>query len=201
MIRHRRRRRRAALRVAVCLAAACLPGRFARAAELPPTAEFETPYAVRVLPGGRVVEIAGSFSWAVPQAFMAVLVQAPGAQTVRLDSPGGHVKAALEVASMIRARGLDTDVRRLCASACTLAYLGGRHRYLAPEARLGFHQGSVPGQPAAGFDAVLRQAYQAAGVPDGFIAHVLRTPPQSVWFPNAEELRSAGFAAGPVPLR
>jgi hypothetical protein len=36
-------------------------------------------------------------------------------------------------------------------------------------------------------------------VPEPFIAHVLRTPPQSLWVPSAEELRRAGVVTGPAP--
>ena len=59
-----------------------------RSAVASPTAEFEAPYAIRVMPGGAVVEVSGSFSWAVPQNLMATLASAPGVRTVRLDSPG-----------------------------------------------------------------------------------------------------------------
>ena len=164
-----------------------------------PTAEFETPYVVRILPGGTVVEISGSFSWALPQNFVAMLAQAPQVRTIRLESLGGHLKPAMEVGEVIRARGLDTYVGRICASACTLAYLGGAHRFLAPGARLGFHQASAPGVAPAQLDPVLRLAYTRAGLPPAFVAHVLRTPPQSVWFPSQDELRTAGFMTGAPP--
>ena len=37
-----------------------------------PTAEFDIPYQLRVLPDGAVLEVSGSFSWALPQNFQAV---------------------------------------------------------------------------------------------------------------------------------
>ncbi len=164
-----------------------------------PTAEFSAPYAIRVLQGGVVVALSGSFSRAVPQTFIAVLAQAPGVRTIRLDSPGGLVQPAMEVASIIKARGLDTYVERFCASACTLAYLGGRHRFLGPAARLGFHQAQAPNTPPERADPVLRQAYTASGVPPAFIDHVLHTPPQTLWFPTPKELTDAGIVTGPPP--
>jgi hypothetical protein len=164
-----------------------------------PTAEFEARYAIRIMPGGEVVEVSGSFSWAVPQNLTATLASAPRVRTVRLDSPGGYLRPALQVAEIIRVRGLDTYVPRMCASACTVVFLAGKDRFLGPDARLGFHQAHAPGVPPAYFNALLRATYQKAGVPDGFIDHVLRTPPQSIWFPDQPVLRALRLTTGPAP--
>ena len=165
----------------------------------PPEAEFGAPYAIRILPGGTEVEISGSFARAVPQSFAAVLAGAPQVRAVRLESPGGYVQPALAVAKIIQARGLDTYVGRFCASACTLAFLGGQHRYLAPDARLGFHQATAPEVTQARVDTIMRQAYGAAGVPSSFIDHVLSTPSQALWFPTRDELQGAGITSGAPP--
>ena len=164
-----------------------------------PTAEFEAPYAIRIMPGGEVIEVSGSFSWAVPQNLMAALAGAPRVRTVRLDSPGGHIQPALQVGEIIQARGLDTYVPRMCASACTVVFLSGKARFLAPDARLGFHQAHAPGIAPERFDDLLRTTYQKFGVPAGFIDHVLRTPPSSIWFPDQQVLRTLHLATGPAP--
>jgi hypothetical protein len=172
----------------------------ARPAAAEPWAEFEAPYAIRISRGGEAVELFGSFSWAVPQNLSAALARAPNAKVVRLDSPGGHVEAGVQIAAMIRARGLDTDVPRLCASACTIAFLAGKDRTVAPDARLGFHQARAPGVPPSYFDPQLRDIYAKAGVPAPFIDHVLRTPPDQIWFPAQAELVAAGMVhVGPPP--
>jgi hypothetical protein len=164
-----------------------------------PAAEFGAPYAIRVLQDGSVVEISGSFSWALPQNFMAILAQSPRVRTIRLESPGGFVQPAIAVANIIVARGLDTYVGRFCASACTLAFLGGQHRFIAPNARLGFHQAYAPNVPAERINPMMRQAYSVSGVPASFIDHVLRTPPRALWFPSQTELRDASIITGPPP--
>jgi hypothetical protein len=135
----------------------------------------------------------------MPQNFIATLARAPNVRTVRFDSPGGHVQPAMQIAAMIRSRGLDTYVPRSCASACTLAFLAGKSRFLAPTARLGFHQAHAPGVPPEHFDPMMRAAYEKAGVPDGFIDHVLRTPPTAIWFPTQSELHAAGLTTGTPP--
>lgn len=164
-----------------------------------PDAEFAAAPAVRVLPGETVAELSGSFSEAVAPALEQVLLRTPSVQTIRFESPGGDVAAALAVAQILRSRGLDSYVGRECNSACTLAFLGGQHRYLADGARLGFHQASSPGIAPSRLDALMREAYAQQGVPNSFIDHVLRTPPDAAWFPSARDLQNAGFRSGPAP--
>ena len=164
------------------------------------TYEFEGSYAVRVLRQGLAVEIIGTFSWALPQQVNVALAEAPDARVVLFDSPGGHIKAALEVADMIRAHNLDTYVGRMCASACTIAFLAGHHRFAAETARLGFHQAHGPGLSPADSDMLLRLAYQRFPLPPAFLAHVLRTPPQDLWVPDLPELRKAGVVTDIAPI-
>jgi hypothetical protein len=159
-----------------------------------PTAEFDIPYQLRILSDGSVLEISGSFSWALPQNFQAALAAAPQVRVVRLESPGGHLKPALEVAAMIRERGFDTYVGRLCASACTIAFLSGRQRWLGPKAQLGFHQAIAPGVSQERASMYLRDAYERLGVPAAFIAHVLHTPPSGLWIPTHDVLLAAKLA-------
>jgi hypothetical protein len=163
------------------------------------TFEFEGPYAVRVLHQGSEIEISGTFSWALPQQVGVALAEAPRARLVRLESPGGHIKAALEVADMLRARNLDTYVGRICASACTIVFLAGHQRFATEAARLGFHQAHGPGLTPADSNLLLRLAYQNYALPPAFIAHVLRTPPQDLWVPDLAELRRAGVVTDIAP--
>lgn len=171
----------------------------AGSAQAQTASEFGAPYAIRLLPGGGMVELSGSFSWAVPQSLSVLLLRTPNVRTVRLFSPGGNVRAAVEVAKIVRAHGLDTYVERSCASACTIAFLGGKNRFLAPGAWLGFHQASSKGVDPDRFNPFMRAAYAGEGVPQAFIDHVLRTPPQSIWFPVREELLAAGLVTGLPP--
>jgi Clp protease len=163
------------------------------------TFEFEGPYAVQVLHQGSEIEISGTFSWALPQQVSVALAEAPQARLVRFESPGGHIKAAIEVAEMIRARNLDTYVGRTCASACTIAFLAGHQRFATETARLGFHQAHGPGLTPADSNLLLRLVYQNYSLPPAFIAHVLRTPPQDLWVPDLAELRRAGVVTDIAP--
>lgn len=64
-----------------------------------------------------------------------------GRAIVVLHSPGGNLFAGLEIGRTLRLKGFSTWIPdgHECASACALAWLAGRVRYLSPNARLGFH--------------------------------------------------------------
>ena len=71
----------------------------------------------------------------------------PDNSTIYLDSPGGNVVAAIELGRIFRQHGLNTYVaakqaNRIaqCLSACTLAFIGGKFRYLSDGALYGVHR-------------------------------------------------------------
>ena len=155
------------------------------------TFEFEGPYAITEVAQGLALEITGTFSWALPQQVGIALAQKPNVRAVYLDSPGGHIKAALEVADLIRAHNLDTYVSHLCASACTIAFLAGHQRFVNTTGRLGFHQAYEPSLSSEQSNNLLLRAYQKYPLPSAFVAHILRTPPEDLWIPDLAELRKA----------
>jgi hypothetical protein len=157
------------------------------------TFEFEGPYAIREVAQGLALEIAGAFSWALPQQVGIALAQKPNIHAIYLDSPGGHIKAALEVAELIRAHNLDTYVSHLCASACTMAFLAGHRRFVSKTGRLGFHQAYEPSLSSEQSNLLLLRAYQKYQLPTAFVAHILRTPPEDLWIPDLAELRKASI--------
>lgn len=84
--------------------------------------------------------------------------------TIMFDSPGGDVAGGVALGQFIRIRGFDTMLEKdveeerrtggfnggyemrkvasntMCASACSLAFFGGRARVLTPGSKLGVHQ-------------------------------------------------------------
>ena len=100
--------------------------------------------------------------------------------TIMFDSPGGDMAGGVSLGQFIRSRGYDTALERdieeevtidpsskaspvrriatntMCASACSLAFFGGRARSMTTDARLGVHQfysgtGSDLGESATQF--------------------------------------------------
>lgn len=62
------------------------------------------------------------------------------AATVIINSNGGSVAEALDMGQFIRQMGFDTEVDSECYSACTIAFLGGVHRYVDRNAMFGVHR-------------------------------------------------------------
>ncbi len=63
-------------------------------------------------------------------------------RALSLHSPGGAVAEAIDMARLIRKRGLDTRIERngYCASSCPLVFAGGKERQAARSAWIGVHQ-------------------------------------------------------------
>jgi hypothetical protein len=120
------------------------------------------------------------------------LDQNPGIRTVVLAGPGGRISVGSELYEMFRDRKLATRVDDECASACTVAFLGGVDRSISPGGRLGFHRGSFPGLSDSDMYESNRDfrrflLYQAKLTPQ-FVDRVFATPPDDIWEPTPQEL-------------
>ena len=82
----------------------------------------------------------GSFRSGISAALKTMLFKNPTVETVVLSSPGGSMIDGIAVEKIIRQHGVNTHVELMCASACSEAFQGGKHRTVAPTGRLGFHQ-------------------------------------------------------------
>ncbi|MDI1284978.1 MAG: hypothetical protein PSV46_11345 [Reyranella sp.] len=151
--------------------------------------------AVSVSPDGTTLHIDGTYGMGSDQAVRHALEQNLKIREVVLAGPGGRIGASFEISRLIRSRRLATRVETACASACTIAFLGGVDRSIAPGARLGFHRASFPGMSADDmFEAnrdMKRYLTMSAGIAPDFAQRVLDTPGDSIWVPTLEELLAA----------
>ncbi|MDP2330695.1 MAG: hypothetical protein Q8M19_08375 [Reyranella sp.] len=150
--------------------------------------------AISISPDGTMLHIDGTYGMGSDQAVRRALEQNPKIREVVLAGPGGRMGAGFEISRMIRSRRLATRVDTGCASACTIAFLGGVDRSLAPGARLGFHQASFPGMSADDMyeaNRDMKRFLTMSGVAPGFAQRVLDTPGDSIWVPTPEELLAA----------
>jgi hypothetical protein len=150
--------------------------------------------SVSVSPDGTTLHVDGAYGMGSDQAVRRALDQNPKIREVVLSGPGGRIGAGVEIARLIRNRKLATRVDTECASACTIAFLGGLERSLAPRAKLGFHRASFPGMSSDDmFEANrdMKRFLLSAGVAPGFAQRVLDTPGDSIWVPTPEELLAA----------
>jgi hypothetical protein len=114
-----------------------------------------------------LVYLDGSIDPAVPERLSRALDGRDGKIAVWLNSPGGNLFAGMQLGRVIRRHRASThiiDSRTLlpgeCYSACSLAFLGGVHRFIDNGARYGVHRAWLAG-PTAG-DRALGQDLDGA---------------------------------------
>lgn len=148
--------------------------------------------SVRVSPDGQTLTVAGSYGVGSQAAVERALGQNRGIRTVVLAGPGGRASVGFDLYRMFRQRRLATRVDGSCASACTIAFLGGVERSVSPGGRLGFHRASFPGMSDEDMHAsnrdLRRFLIQGAGVTPAFADRIFETPPESIWVPTPQEL-------------
>ncbi len=153
--------------------------------------------------GGTRIDFFGPVTAQATASLGEALAAAPAATLIRLQSGGGLVGEGRRMASLIRARHLATEAVGTCASACTLMFMAGEERRLAPGAQLGFHSYRSPTATPLQLlqeEATDENTFRAAGVPTSFIQHTFATPPSGIWFPTLAELVGANILTGaPVP--
>jgi hypothetical protein len=128
------------------------------------------------------------------EAVIKFLDAAPAVQIIHLNSQGGRMNEAYQLYKTIKERNLSTYTSADCVSACSLAFLAGRERYLGESGRIGFHStsiGELSGEVAKELNDEVRQTLQTHGVPNSFIDHALSTSPRDMWYPSKDELLEA----------
>jgi hypothetical protein len=152
------------------------------------------PYQLRVLNGGTELELAGGMPFGTTDAVKAALDGAPRVRVIHLNSSGGRINEAYKLSRLIRDRNLATYTATQCASACAIAFISGKRRYLAETARLGFHGarvGTLRTSEVKGMDDDLRETMRSYGVSNAFIDRALGTSPDDIWYPTTQELIDA----------
>jgi hypothetical protein len=149
---------------------------------------------------GVTLVLRGRIGGGSADALQAVLDATPNTTTLVLDSPGGRMTEATDVAARVTQRHLDTTVVNQCFSACTMIFMAGAQRSAAPTATLGFHQPFIAGQGRVGqwvSTQHMREYYRSAGLRDWFVDHVIATPAKDLWIPTRSELEQAGVLTRP----
>ncbi|MEQ8395603.1 hypothetical protein [Thalassobaculum sp.] len=105
---------------------------------------------------GTILTLSGEFVAGDANKVLDALSREP-IMEVRLHSPGGNMKAGIDVGVTLRAAQVATRITsgRECASACFFAFLGGVLRSVDGTGRLGVHMHSAAGNDE--YVAKLRQ--------------------------------------------
>lgn len=152
-------------------------------------------------PGG-VLKAEGSIDPGAAHRF-ALELEARGeyVKTLSLNSPGGSLEDAMDMARLVRKRGIAVEVRdgAVCASSCPLLLAGGIVRSVGDTARIGLHQFYAPAgrdatNPAQAISDTQATAARISrylaemGVDPALWLHALDTPPQKLYYLSREEM-------------
>lgn len=162
------------------------------------------PYQIRLLREGTELELAGGMPFGTNDAIKKFLDATPAIQVLHLNSQGGRMAEAYLLYKTIKERNLSTFTSADCVSACSIAFLAGKERYLGESGRLGFHSvrvGELSGQVNTELNGEVRQTLQTHGVPKNFIDRALSTSPKDMWYPSKDELLRAKIIDSVVDSR
>jgi len=159
--------------------------------------EHASKYALTVSNDRRVLSIVGSIELGITRNTEALVKKTPDLKLVILESDGGNVFEARGLARVFRENNLDTHVETSCSSACSLAFIGGKHRTITPRGRIGFHQYrfdssiSIIAADPAEEQQRDRELFSVNGVSEAFLEKMFQSRSAEMWFPNASELLEA----------
>ena len=114
-----------------------------------------------------------------------------------VDSPGGSVVEATEIAEAVQARGLPVAVlgAHTCASACFLIFAAAPARMVGPNALVGVHSASLNGEETMGSLAVtmlMAREAKALHVPPAVIGKMVATAADDMAWLTVSDLHDMG---------
>jgi hypothetical protein len=153
--------------------------------------------AVAVPPDQAILQAAGTIAPGDADRLTSALAELDGSGrtllAVAVDSGGGNINEAEQMAAIIRTLGLTVMIpdNSVCASACFLLLAASPHRLAAPTARIGVHSASQNGAETGISLAVTTLMARAAanlGVPPAIIGKMVATTPDRVEWLDAPDL-------------
>lgn len=139
--------------------------------------------SVSILDDGAVALMEGPISEITASQFSSLIGVNRGLKVLVLNSPGGRVIPALQIADMVNALGIATVVpeKASCASACSIVFFAGNER--VARGQLGVHQ--ISNVSASGAQLLLARtldAFEKYGVDRRISRLMLTTLPEDMYF-------------------
>jgi hypothetical protein len=143
-----------------------------------------------------VIIVEGDFVLGDEKRFADAAISTSEALVV-LGSNGGNLFAGIEIGKAIRLKGFTTLVpdNARCASACALAWLGGRARAMGTTAEVGFHAASNAddGQVTSSGNALVGAYLSQIGLPSAAVVYITEPPPNSIRWLTATDAAKYGI--------
>ena len=97
-------------------------------------------YTVTASADGAAIDVKGYLGLGITGKVEQAFAAHPAAKLLRIDSLGGSVEEGFALQDFLAGRkDVAIEATGVCASACTIAFIGAHSRLLAPGGRLGFH--------------------------------------------------------------
>jgi quercetin dioxygenase-like cupin family protein len=117
-------------------------------------------------------------------------------------SEGGSTVDGIRIGEIIRSKGFSSLVVERCASACALAWLGGRQRFMAAAAQIGFHAARDSSGQQSGVGNALVGAYlRGIGLPYKTVIFITTAPPSSITWLNVANAKQYSIDVTPLDER
>ncbi len=153
---------------------------------------------------GTIIAVEGTFVEGDDVRFKNLAIAADSAVVV-FNSPGGLAHVGMEIGRTIAIKGFVTAVFQdhICASACGLAWIAGKTRFLHPTSKVGFHavftdQYGQQDVSSAG-NALVGSYLQKLNLSENVIVYVTQANPSSMQWLTAEDARRIGLDVEPIP--
>jgi ATP-dependent protease ClpP protease subunit len=153
-------------------------------------------YSLDLVKQATLIHLRGPFEIGITASVADLISQNPQVTGIILDSEGGQIYEGRGLARVIRENGLQTFSLDKCLSSCTTAFVAGTTRSLGPQARMGFHQyktySLIPSINVGNEQARDKAIFVEQGIAAEFIDKIFEQPPESMWWPETDELLAAG---------
>jgi len=145
--------------------------------------------------GSKIYELHGEIDQSAVDQLIAAVEK--GVELVRLNSPGGDMGHAMRAFDVLVAANVDTEVRGICASACSIIFLAGNNRHIPVGSSFGVHQwvslsNAVTEAETQIVAAEMMERFKKAGVDEALFIKASRTPPSGMYWLSKYELEVWG---------
>ncbi len=145
-----------------------------------------------------IIYLSGTLDIGIVPEFENLLNKNPTSTGVVLESKGGNIYQARGLANIIIQHELDTYSFSYCHSACTIAFVAGKNRYLKKQAELGFHCYSLESCVTQPFISIAEEQtkdlhfFKKQILDENFVDKIFQRKSNELWIPKVTELLKAG---------
>jgi hypothetical protein len=148
---------------------------------------------------GRVLTYDGIMASGMMSDLAPLMAESRDLRQITLNSPGGNLNEARNLAQSVLQYGLDTHVAVECSASCLLAFAAGANRTMGPGAQLGFHRYGLDFKQLMPFVEVDVERLQDQSfleqqqIDPRFIDRYFQEDRRTLWYPHKNELMDAGI--------